>query len=150
MDKPVTAAETQAFRELLEADPRLQVFVTSAGDLPTVAEPHTPLPALPYVLIHPERDQDEQQRATGPRVHRNPSWAVHAVAESAEAAEMVMGWVDDQLRPPPNRWGIAPVVAGQVTKRLRRNALTGVLVDDSSLPAVCYVVASYSHESSPA
>jgi hypothetical protein len=146
----VTAAETQAFRGLLDADDRLQVFVTFAGDPPTVEEPRPPLPPLPYVLIHPERDQDEQHRATGPWVHRRPSWAVHAVAESAEAAEMVMGWVDDRLRPPPNRWGVVPVVEGQVTKRIKRDDLTGVLVDDSSLPAVCYVVASYSFESAPA
>jgi len=144
----VTAAETQAFRELLE-DSRYSIVVSivSAPDRPE--DPPT-TPALPYVVIHPERDQDDQERVTGPTVHRRPSWAVHAVGESAEAAQMVMGWIDDKLRPPPARWGIVPVVPGQRTKRIRRDALFGVDVDDSTLPAVCFQVASYAFPSEPA
>lgn len=143
----MTAAETQAFRELLKDD-RYSIVVSVVSSPASPGAPPT-TPALPYVVIHPERDQDEQERMTGPAVHRRPSWAVHAVGESTEAAQLVMGFVDDHLRPPPARWGVVPVVEGQTTKRIRRDDLQGVDIDDTTLPAVCFQVASYSFESSP-
>ena len=144
----MTAAETEAFRSLIVDDRYAVVVVqaSSASTSPDVA----PLPVeLPYVLIYPTGGRDEQHRATGPNITRRPSWVVHGVAASSEAAELVLEFVDDHLRPPPSRWGVIPAVAGQRTKRIRRDDVVGVQVDDSSPPFVCYAIATYSFESSP-
>lgn len=144
----MTAAETSAFEALL-TDDRYGVHVVLARDPGTPADADPPLPSLPYVLIYPTGGRDEQHRSTGPHVTRRPSWVVHAVGESSESAELVLGFVDDHLRPPPSRWGVIPVVVGQRTKRIRRDDVVGVQVDDSSTPVVCYAIAAYSFESSP-
>jgi hypothetical protein len=136
----VTRAESAAVRALIQRQPALatKTFMSLVGAQM----------AVPYVVIHPGADYDNQDNLAGPYVHRRPSFTVHSVGTSAEQAQLVAEWVDAQLR--PNGRGVKPDVAGRRTGQIMRDSTLPAQLDTDTSPPLVYMVSEYAFKSSPA
>lgn len=106
------------------------------------------LPTAPYLVIHPSDGDDSQERVTGPRLTRHPSFTLHIVGSSYDNAQTVTELVKGKFV--VNGVGVKLTVVGETTKPCHWSVPIPTQVDTSLTPPLIYNAAELDFVSDPA
>lgn len=101
----------------------------------------------PYLVWHPTAGVNTQDRVTGPRSTRNPSYTGHVVGETAQQVEQIMDLLEARLF--PGGRGIVLDVVGESARPLMYSAPIPIQVDTDPQPTIVYGVVEVSWVSHP-
>ena len=102
----------------------------------------------PYIVWHPANGSNVQDRVTGPRSTRNPSFTGHIVGGSAEQVLVLLDLLEAKLS--PNGRGIRIDVTGERGRPLNYSNPIPVQVQTDPQPTVVYGVVEVDWLSDPA
>lgn len=139
-------AEKNAYLALL----RSNASFAPAGKLfegRAVGSDGKPITGTWYVTLQPGDEGDEQDRATGSQMVRNPSTTFQCSGSTPEQTQWVVERLDAVLR--PNRRGVRLTVAGWKNDPLRRDYVSSVQIDPDTSPPMWFATVEYSHRSQP-
>jgi hypothetical protein len=116
-----------------------------AGKVFTTEAPHGT--AAPYVVVHPTPGTNTQERVTGPRVSKHPSFTLHIVGKSGDAVQILADEVEELLF--PNGRGIRIDVPGERGKPLWFAQPIPIQARDDPQPTIVYAVIETGWQSDP-
>lgn len=137
-------ADTAAVKAKIE-----EVTALSAKTFVSVApRSNGVLPTAPYVVIHPADGTDTQERVTGPRSTRHPSFTFHIVGTSYDNAQTVTEQIKAKFI--TGGVGIRLTVTGWNTKPCKWSSPLPTQVDNSITPSLIYNVVELDYDAEPA
>jgi hypothetical protein len=102
---------------------------------------------LPYIVWHPANGVNQQDRVTGPRSTKNPTFTGHVVGSTAEQVLVLLDLLEARLA--PGGRGIRIDVTGERGRPLNYSCPIPVQVQDDPQPTVVYGVVEVDWLSDP-
>lgn len=136
MGKPHTDALVAATQEVSQLHGRTFVTQAPRGTLP------------PYIVWHPAKGRNTQDRVSGPKATKNPRFTGHIVGEDADQVLYIADLLEDKLF--PGGRGIVIIVPGERAKPLWFESPLPVQVQDDPQPTIVYLIVEVGWASSPA
>lgn len=94
--------------------------------------------AAPYLVWHPAKGTNTQDRFNGAKGTVHPRFTGHIVGETADQVQVLADLLETKLA--PNGWGIKLAVAGENARSLWFSSPAPIQVSSDPLPEVIYLV----------
>lgn len=101
----------------------------------------------PYLVWHPAKGSNSQDRFTGPHATRHPRFTGHIVGETSDQVQILGDLLEDKLL--PGGFGITLNVTGERGRSLWFESPLPVQVSTDPLPEVIYLVVEVGWTSDP-
>jgi hypothetical protein len=102
----------------------------------------------PYLVWHPAKGTNTQERVTGPRTTMHPRFTGHIVGVDADQTQLLADLVEAKLF--PGGLGIVLSVSGEKSSRMWFESPLPVQASTDPLPAIVYAVVEVGWTADPA